>query len=70
MNWTLSELASIAEIIGLIAIFPSLIFVGIQLVRGNRESRAATIQAALASENSFNATVAQYAGTWDKVVKG
>lgn len=70
MTWTLSELASIAEILGVIAIFSSLVFVGIQLNRGNRETRAATIQAALISENQFNATIVEHAGTWDKALKG
>lgn len=70
MTWTLSELASIAEILGVIAIFSSLIFVGIQLNRSNREARAATIQATLSSENQLNATILQYASTWDKLIKG
>ena len=50
MTWTLSELASVAEILGLLAIVPSLIFVGVQLVRGNREARATTTQLAVQSE--------------------
>jgi len=54
MTWTLSELAAIAEIIGLIAIVPSLLFVGVQLARGNREFRAASTQAVLASERDGN----------------
>jgi len=70
MTWTLSELASLAEIIGLLAIIPSLLFVGVQLARGRREIRAATLQATLTSERELNAKFADYAGTWDKVVKG
>ena len=69
-TWTLSELAALAEIIGLIAIIPSLIFVGVQLYRGNRETRAATIQSAINSELDMIATIAQHAGTWDKVMTG
>lgn len=70
MNWTLSELASIAEILGLIAIFPSLIFVGVQLARSSREARAATLQAAASSQLDLTSMFAQYASTWDKVLKG
>ena len=70
MTWTLQELASIAEILGLIAIVPSLIFVGVQLGRGNREARAAAFQAAMKSEIDVSAILAEHAGTWDKVIKG
>ena len=70
MNWTLSELAAIAEILGLIAIVPSLIFVGIQLVRSNREARAAITQAIMESEINVAFKFAEHAGTWDKVVTG
>lgn len=70
MTWTLSELAAIAEILGLIAIVPSLIFVGVQLARGNREARAATYQAAMKSEIDVSAILVEHAGTWDKVMTG
>ncbi len=70
MTWTLSELASIAEILALVAIVPSLIFVGVQIARGNREARAASVQAALFSEIANSFKFADHAGTWDKVVKG
>ena len=70
MTWTLSELGSIAEIVGLLAIVPSLIFVGAQLARGNREARASTIQAIMNSEMEMTARFADHAGTWDKVVAG
>ncbi len=70
MTWTLQELASIAEILGLIAIVPSLIFVGVQLGRGNREARAAAFQAAMKSEIDVSAIFAEHAGTWDNVING
>ena len=70
MTWTLSELASIAEIVGLVAIVPSLIFVGVQLMRGNREARAATIQATMDSDLRLSSAFADHAGTWNKVITG
>jgi len=48
----------------------SLLFVGLQLQEGNRETRAATIQAALDSEITFQTAVALHAETWSKVADG
>ena len=45
MKGKLQEYALVAEIISAIAIIASLIFVGLQIENGNRETRAATIQA-------------------------
>ena len=70
MTWTLSELASVAEILGLLAIVPSLIFVGVQLVRGNREARATTTQLAVQSEMNIATALLDNAGIWEKVVTG
>lgn len=70
MTWTLSELAAVAEILGLIAIVPSLIFVGVQLQRGNREARAASIQATMDADREISMAFADHAGTWNKVITG
>ena len=64
----LSEWASIAEILGAIAIVVSLYFVSSELSEGNREARAATTQATLDSAMAFNAEILQYADVWDKVL--
>ena len=45
MKEKLQEYALLAEVISAIAIVISLIFVGLQIQEGNRETRAATIQA-------------------------
>jgi len=66
----LSDLASIAEIIGLVALVPSLIYVGLQIRTGNRETRAATIQSTLSSEMEMIAVLTENAAVWDKVVTG
>jgi len=70
MTWALADIAAVAEILGLIAVVPSLIFVGVQLARSNREARAATIQATMDSDREVSATFAEHAETWDKVVNG
>lgn len=64
------KLANYAEIIGSTAVVLSLIFVGLQLNEGNRETRAATTQSALQSEMDMIRTLALHAGTWDKVISG
>ena len=62
------KLANYAEIIGSTAVVLSLIFVGLQLNEGNRETRAATIQLSLKSQMDTVRTLALHAGTWDKVL--
>jgi hypothetical protein len=70
MKLKLSEWANIAEVLGAVAIVVSLIFVGVQISDGNRETRAATAQSALNAEMSFQAEILRYADTWLKVVSG
>jgi len=45
-NKNLTKWASIAELIAGVGVILSLIFVGLQINEGNRETRAATLQAA------------------------
>ncbi len=70
MTQRMSDLAGIAEIIASIAVVLSLIFVGLQISDGNRETSAATMQAATDSELFTAATISSHAGTWDKVING
>jgi hypothetical protein len=70
MKLKLSEWANIAEVLGALAIVISLIFVGMQISDGNRETRAATVQSALDSEMAFQSAILRYADTWLKVVSG
>jgi len=67
MNQRLSDLASIAEIIGAGGVILSLIFVGIQLGEGNRETRLATLQAATDSEMTLQGEFLRYADIWQKI---
>ena len=70
MKIKLSEWASIAEILGGVAIVILLFFVGFQVSDGNRETRAATTQAALDTEMAFQAELLRYADVWEKGVLG
>ena len=70
MNQKLSDWASIAEILSAVAIVISLIFVGLQISDGNRETRAATTQAAMDAEMTFQSELVRNADVWEKVVIG
>jgi len=70
MKLKLTDWASVAEILGAFAIVVSLLFVGFQINDSNRETRAATAQSALDLEMLFETQIAQFAGTWDKVITG
>ncbi len=70
MNQRLSDLASIAEIIGAAGVILSLIFVGVQLGEGNRETRVATLQAGTDSEMILLSELLRYADIWQKINLG
>ena len=67
---TLEQYVSIAEILGVIAIFVTLIFLTVQIQQYTRATRAATIQSALHAELDVAAMFLANAGTWDKVITG
>ena len=70
MKLKLSEWASVAEVLGGIAIVVSLVFVGVQVNDGNRATRAATSQEASDQTMFLQAEVLRYAGIWQKVLDG
>jgi len=70
MKIKLAEWASIAEILGAVAIVISLLFVGFQISDGTRETRAATVHASLDTEMFFQAEVMRYAGPWHRILAG
>ena len=70
MKTKLSEMALIAEIIAAVGVILSLIFVGMQINEGNKESRAATLQAAADGEAFLIATLLEHPGIWDKMLTG
>ena len=67
---SLQDWGAIGELLGGVAIIVSLLYVGLQLKHGNRETRAATLQATLDSEMSLQTQAMRYAGTWEKVLTG
>ena len=58
------------ETIGTLAVVLSLIFVGVEIRDGNREARAATVQATLSSELEMATMFTDNIAVWDKVVRG
>ncbi len=67
---SLQDWGAIGELLGGVAIIVSLLYVGLQIKHGNRETRANTLQATLDSEMSLQAEAMRYAGTWEKVLTG
>ncbi len=67
---SLQDWGAIGELLGGVAIIVSLLYVGLQIKHGNRETRAATLQATLDSEMSLQAEAMRYAGTWEKIITG
>jgi hypothetical protein len=67
---SLQDWGAIGELLGGVAIIVSLLYVGLQIKHGNRETRAAMLQATLDSEMSLQTEAMRYAGTWDKIVTG
>lgn len=66
----LSDLASVAEIVAAAGIIVSLLFVGFEIRDGNRETRAATTQAALDAEIFFQAELINNSDVWQRVIRG
>ena len=67
-NETLKKWSSIAEVIAAVGVILSLIFVGLQISEGNRETRAATLQAATDSEMFMQSQFMRYADLWEKLI--
>lgn len=68
MKIKLTEWASMAEIIGALAIVISLVFVGLQINDSNREARAATTQSVLDAEIAFQSELLRHGDIWVTVV--
>jgi hypothetical protein len=66
----LAAVASVEEIVASIGVILSLIFVGLELNEGNRETSAATAQAASDQTMFLQAEILRYADTWQKVLDG
>jgi hypothetical protein len=69
-NDSLSKWTAAAEIIAAVGVILSLVFVGLQIEDGNRETRAATLQAAADSEMFMQSQLLRYADVWEKINSG
>ena len=67
---TLAKWASVAEIAAAVGVILSLIFVGVQINEGNKESRAATLQSISDSNAYMIRAFVDHADVWNKVVTG
>ena len=68
MNW--EQAALIAEVVSGIAVVISLIYIAVQIRANTREARANAFQLAIQSEMEVAGVFAEYAATWDRVVRG
>ena len=62
------QLGAWGDFIGGIAVLAGLVFVGVQLLGANRETRAATIQSSLHMQILVDVELAKYSDTWQKVI--
>ena len=62
--------ANIAEIVGVIIVIVTLVFLTLQIRQNTRALRSTTIQSVMQSEMGFMSIIVENAGTWDKVITG
>lgn len=68
MNW--DAIGAIADLLAAIGVIISLVFVGLQIRKGNAEARAATMQATTDTEMTMLSILANHAEVWEKVTAG
>ena len=66
---TIDELGAWGDFLGGIAVLAGLVFVGVQLLGANRETRAATFQSTLHLQMLLDTELARHATTWNKVIR-
>ncbi len=64
----LDKFANIAEIVGVVIVIVTLVFLALQIRQGTKAIRATTIQAAMQSEMSFSQFLVENADIWDKIL--
>ena len=70
LSMSVEQLGAWGDFVGGIAVVAGLVFVGIQLLGANRETRAATIQSSLQMQLFVDAEIAKHTDTWQKVISG
>ena len=66
----LDQIANIAEIIGVILVVITLVFLTMQIRQNTQAIRATTMESAMQSEMGFAALLLQEAGVWEKILTG
>lgn len=64
----IEQLGAWGDFVGGIAVLGGLIFVGVQLLGANRQTRASTIQSALEMQMLLDLELAKHSDTWEKVI--
>jgi hypothetical protein len=65
---TLDVFANIAEIVGLILVLVTLVFLTLQINQNTKALRATAFQAVLQSEMAFASLIAEHASVWGKMM--
>ena len=64
----LDQYANIAEIVGVVIVIVTLVFLTLQIRQNTRAIRSTTIQAVMQSEMAFNRILIENSDTWNKVL--
>ncbi len=64
----LDQYANIAEIIGVVIVVVTLIFLSLQIRQGTKAIRSTTIQSVMQSEMAFSQILVEHSDTWEKVL--
>lgn len=64
----LEQFANIAEIIGVLLVTVTIVFLTLQIRQNTKALRSTTIQAVLNSEMEFGKILIEHAATWDKIL--
>ncbi len=64
----LDQYANIAEIVGVVIVVVTLVFLTLQIRQGTKAIRSTTIQSVMQSEMAFSQILVENSDTWDKIL--
>jgi hypothetical protein len=64
----LDQYANIAEIVGVVVVIVTLVFLTLQIRQNTRAIRSTTIQAVMQSEMAFSKILIEHSDTWNKIL--
>ena len=67
---TLDYYANLAEIIGVVIVIVTLVFLALQIRQNTRALRSTTIQEVMQSEIAMMSLIVENAGVWEKIITG